>query len=116
MHIAVIGERIFLSNTKVAIDATGDANVATLAGYSTVKSNPQQPATPQNHISGYVFEDIDLEQLHSEFAKANFPSQILKTKLEDALNIISLIYIFRVKMPKHLREKLNLNMIPLNSC
>jgi len=78
-------EGVHQINTKVAIDATGDANVATLAGYSTVKSNPQQPATPQNHISGYVFEDIDLEQLHSEFAKANFPSQITENKIRGCL-------------------------------
>ena len=78
-------EGVHQINTKVVIDATGDANVVTLAGYGTVKSNPQQPATPQNHISGYVFEDIDLEQLHSEFAKANFPPHITENKIVNYL-------------------------------
>lgn len=63
-------------NAKVVIDATGDANAVTLAGYKTVKSHPQQPATPQNHISGYVFSDVDLEQLHRDFGHANFPAYI----------------------------------------
>lgn len=78
-------EGVHQINTKVVIDTTGDANVVTLAGYDTVKSNPQQPATPQNHISGYVFENIDLEQLHSEFAKANFPPHITENKLVNYL-------------------------------
>ena len=74
-------EGIHRINAKVAIDATGDANAAALAGYATVKSNPQQPATPQNHISGYNFEDIDLEQLRNDFSKANFPPYITESKL-----------------------------------
>lgn len=74
-------EGIYQMNTKVVIDATGDANAVALAGYCTVKSDPQQPATPQNHISGYVFEDIDLEQLHNQFEKANFPSYVTENKL-----------------------------------
>ena len=56
-----------------------------LAGYDTVKSDPQQPATPQNHISGYVFADIDLEQLHKDFEKANFPPHITEIKLINCL-------------------------------
>lgn len=72
-------------NAKVVIDATGDANVASLAGYSTVKSATQQPATPQNHIIGYDFEEIDFEQLHQNFNKANFPSQITENKIKSCL-------------------------------
>lgn len=109
-------------NTKVVIDATGDANVVSLAGYSTVKSAVQQPATPQNHLSGYVFEEIDLEQLRENYEKADFPLQISentiinclkghkfdihvpcedaqtsqgKTKLEcDAVNLMTKLYVF----------------------
>lgn len=68
-------------NAKVVIDATGDANAVALAGYDTVKSAQQQPATPQNHISGYVFENIDFEQLHRAFEKADFPSHITEKNL-----------------------------------
>lgn len=80
-------EGVHQINTKVVIDATGDANVVALAGYCTVKSNPQQPATPQNHISGYVFKDIDLEQLHNKFEKAEFPSYVTENKIIHFLEI-----------------------------
>lgn len=72
-------------NAKVVIDATGDANVASLAGYSTVKSASQQPATPQNHITGYDYEKIDFEQLSQDFNKANFPSHITESKIKSCL-------------------------------
>ena len=78
-------EGVHQINTKVVIDATGDANAVALAGYATVKSNPQQPATPQNHISGYAFEDVDLQQLHHAFSKANFPPQITEEKIKQCL-------------------------------
>ena len=78
-------ESTYQINTKIVIDATGDANVSTLAGYDTVKSSCPQPATPQNHISGYTFDEIDFEQLHREFKKANFPPQITENKIKDSL-------------------------------
>lgn len=78
-------EGIHQINTKVVIDATGDANAVSMAGYDTVKSNVQQPATPQNHISGYAFENIDLEQIHTNFSKANFPPQITENKIKNSL-------------------------------
>ena len=107
-------EGIHQINTKVVIDATGDANAVSMAGYDTVKSNIQQPATPQNHISGYTFENIDLEQIHANFSKANFPPQITENK-KIALEIISFIYIFLAEMPKHQKEEQNLNMMQSNS-
>ena len=78
-------EGIHQINTKVVFDATGDANAVSMAGYDTVKSNIQQPATPQNHISGYTFENIDLEQIHTNFSKANFPPQITENKQKNSL-------------------------------
>ena len=78
-------EGIHQINTKVVIDATGDANVVALAGYDTVKSHTQQPATPQNHISGYTFEAVDLEQLHHHFSKAHFPPQITEENIQQCL-------------------------------
>lgn len=79
-------EGIHQINTKVVIDATGDANAVSMGGYATVKSNIQQPATPQNHISGYIFADIDFEQLHKDFEKANFPPHVTEIKLINCLN------------------------------
>ena len=78
---------LYQINTKAVVDATGDANVAFLAGYSIVKSSIQQPATPQNHLSGYNFKDIDLEQLHSCFMSAGFPTHITEDKLIHCLRI-----------------------------
>ncbi len=78
-------EGVHQINARVLIDATGDANAATLAGYGTVKSTVQQPATPQNHISGYDFEKIDLEQLQKDFKKADFPPQITENKIINCL-------------------------------
>ena len=78
-------EGIHQITTKALIDATGDANAVSMAGYDTVKSNIQQPATPQNHISGYTFENIDLEQIHTNFSKANFPPQITEDKIKNSL-------------------------------
>jgi len=72
-------------NAKAIIDATGDANIASLAGYATVKSTSQQPATPQNHIIGYDFEKIDFEHLHRNFNTANFPSHISENKIIECL-------------------------------
>lgn len=74
-------EGIHQIRAKVAIDATGDANAVTLAGYATVKSPTQQPATPQNHLSGYVYEDVDVDQLRSRFAEADFPPQITADRI-----------------------------------
>ncbi len=67
---------LYQMNAKVVIDATGDANAVTMAGYPTVQSSVQQPATPQNHISGYDFQNLDLEQIHKAFEKADFPPYI----------------------------------------
>ena len=78
-------EGVHQINAKVVIDATGDANAAVLAGYQTVKSITQQPATPQNHISGYSFDEVNIDMLREELKKENFPSQIFESKLINCL-------------------------------
>lgn len=74
-------EGIHQINAKAVVDATGDANAVALTGYETVRSDPQQPATPQNRISGYDFKDIDTEQLRRDFKTAGFPPYITEMHL-----------------------------------
>jgi len=59
-------------DTKVAVDATGDANVASMMGYPCEKSTVQQPATLQNRISGYDINDIDMQEIEKALEKADF--------------------------------------------
>ncbi len=56
---------LFAVETKIAIDATGDANLVSMLGYACDKGEILQPATLQNHISGYCAEDISLEMLEN---------------------------------------------------
>ena len=72
---------LFEIKAKNAIDATGDANLAVLAGYEVEKSQIQQPATLQNHISGYNFQDIDLDEIREKFNTAELPEYINADKL-----------------------------------
>lgn len=71
---------------KVVIDATGDANVVTMAGYEVEKSKAQQPATPQNHISGYEYEAVSQEDVEKALAEADLPDYItVKSLMHDLL-------------------------------
>ena len=74
-------EGFFAINAGVLIDATGDANAASVAGFETVKSAVQQPATPQNRISGYDFDKIDLDMLRSRFKDDSLPEHITADKV-----------------------------------
>ena len=46
-----------------AIDATGDGNLVLMSGYACEKSAVQQPATPDNSITGYRMDEVDKEEL-----------------------------------------------------
>lgn len=59
-------------DTSIAIDATGDANMATIMGYPCEKSKEQQPATLQNRISGYEIGKIQMGDLEKALEKASF--------------------------------------------
>ncbi|MDD4689600.1 MAG: FAD-dependent oxidoreductase [Eubacteriales bacterium] len=72
---------------KKVVDATGDANVIQAGGYPIIKSKTQQPATPQNHISGYNMENVSLSEINSFFKKADFPVYITAEKLISYLRI-----------------------------
>lgn len=78
---------LFSIKAKTAIDATGDANLVTIAGYPVEKSQEQQPATLQNHISGYeMSEDIEKE-VKEKFQFANMPYYITENKIIECLRV-----------------------------
>lgn len=74
-------EGIYSILTKKCIDATGDANLVSLAGYGVKKSDVQQPATLANHISGYDFDDVCVENVKSAFSTYDFPDYVTERLL-----------------------------------
>ncbi len=70
-----------------AIDATGDANLISIAGYPLEKSAVQQPATLQNHMSGYDLEAVDQEGLRAAVEAAELPAHIGFAQLLHCLHI-----------------------------
>ncbi len=77
---------MFSVTAKVAIDATGDANLAQFAGYSVMKSDPSQPATLSNHMTGYDASDYSIAELKEKFSEEDFPEYITAEHLIDYLN------------------------------
>lgn len=59
-------EGLLKIEAKCAVDTTGDASLVRMAGYPLMKSEPQQPATLQNHISGYDLSEKELLSLECE--------------------------------------------------
>jgi hypothetical protein len=55
---------------KVLIDATGDANLTSLAGFSVRRNAALQPATYIFRASGYTVHDLDFEHLTQSAAAA----------------------------------------------
>lgn len=72
---------------KKAIDATGDANLAQMAGYPVEKSEVQQPATLQNHLSGYCLENISDDEVREKFSKEKFPEYLTADKILAYINM-----------------------------
>ena len=72
---------------KKAIDATGDANLIQMAGYEVIKGKKQQPATLQNHISGYSMNDFSENEIRLKFAKENFPEYLTADNILHFLRI-----------------------------
>ena len=71
----------------IVIDATGDANVTTMMGYSCEKSISQQPATPDNHITGYDLSDVDKEELRKKWSQSRLSEKVTLERLLYYLNI-----------------------------
>lgn len=63
-------------NASCAVDATGDATLCQLLGFKLLKSKVQQPATLQNHISGYVASEKIFEHIKRSFDPMLLPSHI----------------------------------------
>lgn len=76
---------MFIINSKTAIDATGDANLAEMAGYETIQSESLQPATLQNRISGYNINDVSFEELKEKFNNFRFPQYLTPKRLMEFL-------------------------------
>jgi len=60
-------EGLILITSKIVVDATGDADLIRILGYPCIKSMPQQPATLQNHLSGYQLSEVDTGELMRRF-------------------------------------------------
>ena len=58
LGIAGKGERLCFS-AEVLIDATGDADLTTMCGFATERSETLQPATLIQDIAGYDLDKID---------------------------------------------------------
>lgn len=61
-------EGLYAIRAKKIIDATGDANITGMMGYERVRSELLQPATLENRLEGYRFEDIKEEDVKAAFA------------------------------------------------
>ena len=86
VRIAATGkEGMFFITCQNIIDTTGDATVVSLAGYKTQKSEYQQPATLQNHISGYDSTVDYTEEISNKMPLFNIPEYITAEKLNNYL-------------------------------
>lgn len=66
---------------KVLIDATGDANVVSLAGFDLVHPEVVQPATLQMHCSGYDAQALDFDALKSASEEAIAAGELKTTDI-----------------------------------
>lgn len=62
-------EGLFEVYSKILIDASGDANAVTLAGYPTEKRTTRQPATLINDITGYDVNDVDVKAFNEHMER-----------------------------------------------
>ena len=69
--LAVTGkEGLFAIRAKMLIDATGDADAASMLGYACDVSAVQQPATLTNRLAGYDMDLLSSEKVHGAIAYA----------------------------------------------
>lgn len=64
---------------RQVIDCTGDANVAVLAGYEVCFPEATQPATLSCQLSGYIFEEIDVDAVNRAFRDAVQRGEVMAT-------------------------------------
>lgn len=85
-------EGLFEIECQVAIDATGDANLTQILGYPVVRSEVLQPATLQNRISGYNYDDVSKGELTEKFKGSGLPDYI------DENDLMSYLYNNKIDM------------------
>ena len=61
---------------KTAVDASGDATLAAMLSYATVRSETQQPATLDNHLAGYSMDAVDMEDLKAKWAACPLSARV----------------------------------------
>lgn len=83
--IATEKSGLFSIDSKVAIDATGDANLAEIMGYPLQRSETLQPATLHNRITGYNVEDVTLEDVREAYKNTDLPSYLVPEALYNHL-------------------------------
>ncbi|MBN1809470.1 MAG: FAD-dependent oxidoreductase [Planctomycetes bacterium] len=66
---------------KTLIDATGDANVVSLAGFELVRPEVVQPATLHIHCSGYNVQELDFDALRAASEKAIAAGELRTTDI-----------------------------------
>lgn len=80
-------------NCQIAIDTTGDANLVQMLGYPILQNRILQPATLQNHISGYCYDDVSKAELTEKFKQSDLPDYINENDL--------MSYLFNNKIDMH---------------
>ena len=85
---------LFTIAAKTAIDATGDANLIQMAGLPVEKSQVQQPATLQNHISGYEMNENIENEIREKIQSVNLPEHITANNL--------ILYLNKHKLDMHI--------------
>lgn len=63
-------EGMWCAFAKRVVDATGDANVASMLGYEVMRSEVLQPATYANRLEGYCIDEIDECEVLEKFERA----------------------------------------------
>ena len=69
------------AEAKALIDATGDANVVSLAGFDVIRSDIVQPATLQMRCSGYDPDALDYDALRAAARRAIADGEIESTDI-----------------------------------
>jgi len=73
--IATDKSGLFSIHAKKVIDATGDANLAGMMGYPFYPKENVQPATLQNRLGGYDYEQVNLNQVRKVISDAGMNAE-----------------------------------------
>jgi len=80
------------THTKIVanqiIDCTGNALVASMAGYKVLKENETQPGTLMFRIDGYDTNKLDYNLIRSKYNEAIKNSELEKEEFRDIVNLL----------------------------